>query len=95
MNTVWIGNAQAAFAALYGKTKAAAVCAAVVPGVMKDFRRMLEAAAEGGTVRETYRLDDGRGEVSLAGCRESDGLYLTALSVGGRSVDLGEPRVRL
>ena len=95
MNTVWIENARSAFAALYGEARAKMVCGAVIPGVMRDFRRMLEAAAPGETVRETYRLDDKRGDVRLEGRRDADALYLTALAVGGRSVDLGGPELRL
>ncbi len=95
VNTVWIENAKGAFAALYGAKKAEKVCAAVMPGVMRDFRGMLERAAAGSAVQETYHLDDGRGDVHLEGRREADGLYVTALTVGGKPVDLGEPALRI
>ena len=89
MNLAWIGNARAAFRAMYGEKRGDAVCGAVIPGVMADFRKVLQAAPAGTTAAETYRLDDKRGDVILTGRRENGDLFLTALTVGGRSVDLG------
>ncbi len=95
VNAAFIGNARAVFAALYGEKRGAAVCDAVIPGILRDFRRMLQAAAPGETVRETYRLDDRRGELRAEGRRDGDGLFLTALSLDGTAVDLGGPALRL
>ena len=95
MNLVWIENARTAFAALYGEKKAAAVCSAVIPGVMKDFRRMLENAAPGESVRESYRLDDKKGDIRIEGRREADALFITRLTVGETPVDLGEKELRI
>lgn len=89
MNLLWIQNARRAFAALYGKKKSEAVCAAVLPGVLGDFRRVLQSAPEGKSVSETYRLDDKKGDIVIEGRREGDALYLTALTVCGGSVDPG------
>lgn len=95
MDLTWIGNARKAFAAVYGEKRGAAVCNAVIPGVMGDFRKMLLRAGEGETVRETYRTDDRKTDVRLEGRREGDRLFLTGLSVGGRAVDLGGPELKL
>ena len=88
MNTAWILHARRAFAELYGGDKGLAVCNAVIPGVMADFRRMLRAAPEGRTVSETYRLDDGRGALRIEGRREADACFVTGLSLAGRSIEL-------
>ena len=88
VNLTWIQAARAAFAAVYGEKKGLAVCNAVIPGVMGDFRKMLERAAPGETVRETYRLDDKKGDIALTGRREEAGLLLTSLTVAGLPVDL-------
>ena len=45
----------------------------VMPGILKDFRRMLEAAAPGETVREEYRLEDGKAAIFLTGRRNTAG----------------------
>ena len=89
MNLKWIQNARRAFINLYGEKKGEAVCGAVLPGVLGDFRKVLQSAPEGKTVSETYRLDDKRGDVVIEGRREGDALHLTALTVCGSSVALG------
>ena len=89
MNLIWIQNARRAFAALYGEEKGLAVCNAVIPGVMGDFRKVLQKAGEGVNACETYRLDDKKGDIRLEGRRAGDALFLTGLSVGGVPVDLG------
>lgn len=89
IDTSWIRNAQTAFIALYGEKKGLSVCGAVIPGIMGDFRRMLTSAEEGRPVRETYRLDDGKGDIRLEGYRDASGCVITRLSVAGRDVDIG------
>ena len=83
MDIGWIQSAQKAFARLYGEKKGPKVCAAVLPGVMGDFRRMLAEAAPDTPVRETYRLDDGSGELVLEGRGTPEGPVLTKLLIGG------------
>ena len=95
MNLIWIENARREFIRVYGEKRGPAVCAAVVPGVMGDFRRMLERAAEGEAIREEYRTDDGKTTVRLAGCRRGNALIVTGLTVGGRAVDLGAAELTL
>lgn len=89
MNLTWIQNARTAFAAVYGEKKGLAVCNAVIPGIMGDFRKMLEKAEPGAAVAETYRLDDKKGDITIEGRRAADGFVLTALTVAGIPVDLG------
>lgn len=95
MDIRWIENARAAFVRIYGEKRGAAVCNAVIPGVLGDFRKMLAKAAEGAAVTETYRIDDLRADVFLAGYRAGDALYLTRLLVGGETVDLGGEDLRI
>ena len=95
MNPAWIARARAAFAAVYGEKKGRAVCDAVIPGVLADFRGMLDRAGAGETVRETYRLDDKKGDICLEGRRTAEGRFLTKLTVAGRPVDLGADGVPL
>ena len=95
MNLVWIENVRRAFGALYGEKRGPAVCGAVIPGIMADFRKELQNAPEGSPVTETYRLDDRRGDVIAAGYRRGAALYLTGLSVGGVPVDLGASELPL
>ena len=95
MSPAWIGNVRAAFAAVYGEAKGRAVCDAVIPGVLGDFRGMLDRAEPGAVVRETYRLDDKRGDVCVEGRRTAEGRRLTKLAVAGVPVDLGADGVRI
>lgn len=95
MNARWIESARRAFQAVYGEKKGAAVCAAVLPGVMGDFRKMLERAAPGELIRETYRTDDRRTDVRLEGRRDAAGLCVTRLEIGGAAVDLGTDPLRI
>lgn len=95
MSLAWIGNVRAAFAAVYGEEKGRAVCDAVIPGVLGDFRGMLDRAEPGAVVRETYRLDDRKGEICLEGRRTADGRRLTRLTVAGVPVGLGADGVRI
>ena len=89
VNLNWIQNARRVFAALYGEEKGLAVCNAVIPGIMGDFRKVLQKAGADVTVSETYRLDDKRGDIRLLGRRAGEDLYLEGLSVAGIPVDLG------
>ena len=95
VNPAWIQTVRAAFAAVYGEAKGRAVCDAVIPGVLGDFRGMLDRAEPGAAVREAYRLDDNRGDLRLEGRRTADGRLLTKLTVAGVPVDLGTDGVRI
>ena len=95
MELIWIENARRAFAAVYGEKRGRAVCDAVIPGVLGDFRKMLGRAAEGETVREIYRTDDRKTDVILEGRRENGSLLITWLTVGGTVVDLGGPPLKI
>jgi len=95
MNVKWIENARAAFVRVYGEKRGAAVCAAVIPGVMGDFRKMLLRAENGASVRELYRTDDLRTDIALEGRRDGDALYITRLTVGGEAIDLGGDELRI
>ena len=95
VNPALIQRARAAFAAVYGEKKGLAVCDAVIPGVLGDFRGMLDRAEPGEPVREEYRLDDKKGAVCLEGCRTAAGRFLTKLTVAGLPVDLGADGVRI
>ena len=95
MNPAWIQKARAAFVALYGDKRGRAVCDAVIPGVLGDFRSMLDRAEPGAAVREDYRLDDRKGDICLEGRRTAEGRFLTKLAVAGIPVDLGADGVRI
>lgn len=95
MNLTWIENARREFIRVYGAKRGPAVCDAVIPGVLGDFRRMLSRAAEGELIREDYRTDDLRADIHLEGRREGDLLLVTVLTVGGQAVPLGAPSVRI
>ena len=81
--------ARRAFRKLYGDPRGDAVCDTVLPGVMADFRRALSRGPEGRPIREVYRLDDGRGEVIIDGCREGGAVVIHSLHVAGHPVDFG------
>lgn len=95
MNLIWIENARRAFAAAYGEKRGVTVCNAVIPGVMGDFRKMLGKAAEGETVRESYRTDDRKTDICLEGRRAGESFFITKLTVGGTAVDLGGPELKI
>ncbi len=88
MNVSWIEKARQAFSAVYGAKKGPAVCGAVIPGIMGDFRGMLLRADAGVVIREDYRTDDRKTEIHIEGRRDGDALTVTALSIGGRTIDL-------
>ena len=58
---------------IYGKERAAAMTFRVIPSVLSDFLRMLDQAAPGSTVKEEYRLDDGKAALFLTGSRSFSG----------------------
>ncbi|MCI6174630.1 MAG: hypothetical protein MR671_10305 [Clostridiales bacterium] len=56
---------------------------AVVPGILRDFAHMLRAA-DGGGAQETYRTDDGRAVIRLAGRMEERRPRITSIEVSGK-----------
>ena len=64
-----------AFEAVYGPRQGKIRYMNVLPAVLADFSSMLDKA-HGGTLREEYRLDDGRGVLILTG------------STAGRRIDI-------
>lgn len=89
MNIQWIENARAAFVRIYGPKRGPAVCNAVMPGVMGDFRKTVLAAEERRAVREEYRVDDMRADVVMTGCRRAGACVVTRIEVCGEAIDLG------
>ena len=59
--------------ARYGAGSGAKICMTVLPGILADFQKMLTSAAPGKTMREEYRLDDGKGSILLSGVRTPSG----------------------
>ena len=58
---------------IYGIEEGIRMAGTVVPGILNDFRKMLSASAPGRTVREEYRLEDGRARVFLSGEKKKKG----------------------
>ena len=65
-----------AFEKAYGPREGRRRYMAVMPGVMADFTACL-SKAPGGTLREEYRLDDGKGILILEGVKRSSGPEIT------------------
>lgn len=51
---------------VYGTVEGSRVLRTVMPGILADFLKMYKKAAAGSTVREEYRLEDGKGTIVLA-----------------------------
>ena len=45
----------------------------ILPGILMDFTRMINAAGPNAAVQETYHLEDGNGAVILS-CRKASGV---------------------
>ena len=74
---------------IYGLQEGLRMAGTVIPGIMNDFNQMLERSQCGETVREEYRLEDGRARVFVTG-RRTDGnsicyerIQVTGLLFGG------------
>ena len=93
MDVNWLGSAQAAFAKIYPGGKALEICTAVMPGIIGDFRATVLRAADGATVSEEYRTEDGRAAVTLTGHRDTRAgkavCVVTAMDINGAAIDLG------
>gem|GEM_PF-2169471 len=51
----------------YGSAEGSRIFMTVMPSVLADFNRMLEKTSGGKQIRETYRLEDGKGTLELKG----------------------------
>ncbi len=58
---------------LYGKGKGFKVYTTIMPGILADFNKMLNAAPAGKEVTEEYHLEDGKGVIIMSGHRTADG----------------------
>ena len=58
---------------LYGQGKGFKVYTTIMPGILADFNKMLNAAPAGKEVTEEYHLEDGKGVIIMSGRRTSDG----------------------
>ena len=58
---------------MYGKRNGAKVLMTILPGTLTDFQKMLAATAPGKTISEEYRLEDGKGTLTLSGFRTASG----------------------
>ena len=56
---------------IYG-SDAARVFRTILPGILMDFTKMINAAGPDADVREVYHLEDGKGAVALH-CRKRSG----------------------
>ena len=61
-----------AFESVYDAREGRTKYMTVLPGVLADFRAMLEKASSR-PLREEYRLDDGRGILILTGSKDASG----------------------
>ncbi|MBO6164328.1 MAG: hypothetical protein J6N77_04675 [Lachnospiraceae bacterium] len=50
----------------YGSAEGHRVYQTIVPGILADFLKMYTKAALGSMVKETYVLEDGRGQIRLS-----------------------------
>ena len=62
---------------VYGAEEGMKSSAVLVPAILKDFSAMVEKAAEGETVSETYRTEDGVAEITLQAIKGSEVTGLT------------------
>ena len=61
-----------AFEAMYGPSEGRRRYFSVMAGVLSDFTKELDKNP-GRPMRETYRLDDGRGEITVSGEKTASG----------------------
>ena len=90
----WLKALQDELCTVYGAQEGLRVSFTVVPGILADFRKMLEKAAEGEAVREEYRMEDGRMYLVLEGRAEKRGrarrLIVTGITAGEKTLSRSE-----
>ena len=58
---------------LYGPGKGFKVYTTIMPGILADFKKMLDRTPVGEEISEEYHLEDGKGVIHLHGHRSPDG----------------------
>ena len=58
---------------VYGLQEGIGTAEVVVPGILRDFRSMLERAGADETVEEAYRTEDRKAEIVLRGRKDKNG----------------------
>ena len=87
-NTSWADAVHEAFVEEFGPAEGARICKVVLPGILGDFRRMLERAFPGVPVREVYHLEHTKAAVTVRGYRQ----FVSGGSGAGRGSDISRPR---
>ena len=62
----------------YGDAEGNRIFMTVMPSVLADFNGMLQSVPPGKEIRETYRLEDGKGALVLSGMRRENGPQIHA-----------------
>ena len=57
----------------YGSKEGMRIYLAIVPGILSDFKKMLNKAAPGEQVKETYRFEDENAGVEVTGSKNAAG----------------------
>ena len=69
---------------VYGTVEGSRVLRTVMPGILADFLKMYKKAAAGSTVREEYRLEDGKGTIVLTAEKTGSEPVVDAAFIQGR-----------
>ena len=88
-NASWADSVLAAFVAAFGQAEGARICKVVLPGILGDFRKMLERAFPGVTVQEVYHLEHTKAAVTVRGYRQ----FVSGGSGAGDRKNAGEELV--
>ena len=73
---------------IYGKDKGMTVFRTIMPGIIADFDKMLNAAAVGELVTEDYRLEDRKATLRLTGKRTAGGAGRTKNATDTGAADI-------
>ncbi|MBQ9606562.1 MAG: hypothetical protein IJV16_05235 [Lachnospiraceae bacterium] len=83
---MWIEKVTDKLSEIYGEDKAGQVSMNIMPSCIADFSKMLEKAAPGDTVNETYRTEDGLAELFFTGIKTDSVSILKFVDVNGQRV---------
>ena len=90
----WMKSLQEELGRVYGTQEGMRISWTVMPGILADFRKMLDKAPAGRTVREEYRMEDGRISLRLEGRALATGsmrkLLVTRVSAGEKVLEEDE-----
>lgn len=67
---------------IYGSGSGMKVYTTIMPGILGDFNRMLEGSQKGMTLKEEYRLEDGKAVLYVTGVRLANGQTDIDVKVG-------------